>query len=146
MQTYDGVNIVYKSKLINFCAVLVCSLLPFYAFAADVIDDVGNGVKDAATSFGNLGEDLSNAVLGEGSSDTKTNSDASITTQIKTKIKQLETDRKIDNKFSLQVETKDGNVRIYGKVAKSADIDTIEKAANNIKGVKSLKMNVDVVS
>jgi hyperosmotically inducible protein len=71
-------------------------------------------------------------------------SDAIITAKVKGKIRRLFVNKQIAAGYDLHVETTDQIVHIFGKVARSADIDTVVAIAKEVKEVKSVKTSITV--
>jgi hyperosmotically inducible protein len=71
--------------------------------------------------------------------------DAFITAKVKGRILQLANDNKIAKGYDLHVETTNGEVHIFGKVAKRGDIKSVEEAARGVADVKKVSSNIDVI-
>jgi len=71
--------------------------------------------------------------------------DAFITARVKGKIFQLANDGAIDEHYDLDVETTNGVVHIFGRVAKKKDISVVESMASKVEDVTKVKTNIDVV-
>lgn len=70
--------------------------------------------------------------------------DSVITSKVIGRIKRLEEDKQILSNYLLQVETSNGNVHIWGEVARTSDISAITKEAKSMSVVKSVKTNIKV--
>jgi len=68
--------------------------------------------------------------------------DSVVTAKVKGKIRHLSIYKKIAENYDLHVETTDGIVHIFGKVSNPEDINVITSAVKEIKGVKSVKVNI----
>lgn len=144
-------------------SIVFCTLMPFSVFADNLVTDVGNGaanvvegtgkavgtvVEDTGKAVGTVvhetGKGVSDVIHGGSSNKSKTVPDATVTKDVKAKIKSLTDSKKIDSGNELQVSTNKGVVTIEGSVTKEDDIATIKQAVNSVPGVKSLTVNIKV--
>lgn len=115
-------------------AILIC--LPLAAYADDSFTD---SLKNVVHSTGQGIENVTNKVEDAFTNVNTSVYDANITTQINTKL--------ADNYYkNLQVETKQGVVKISGTVAEQNDIDKIKNLAINVTGVKQVNLDLKVKS
>jgi len=68
--------------------------------------------------------------------------DSIITAKVKGKIRHLYIYNKLAPDYDLHVETTNQIVHIFGSVNRAADVDTIVAAANEVKGVKSVRTSI----
>lgn len=113
---------LHKTALKFSIAMLLCSPL----YAANVVDDASNTVKDAAKKTGKAIENVASD-LGEAAADT------AITTKIKAKLA-VESDVPLD----ISVTTKSGVVYLSGTVDTQLQSDRIVEISKNVDGVKAV--------
>lgn len=102
-----------------------------------------NKIIDIASSVEGV-KDINDAQLHVTSSENFF-SDAAVTTKAKFKIIELAEQDQIGNNTNLHVETTNGDVHVFGAVTKKDDVTTIKNALSKIEGVKSVKVNINVV-
>jgi osmotically-inducible protein OsmY len=140
-----------KLNILKTSIILTSLLLPVAAFADNVITNVGEGVADTAVGVGNAVEDVVDGtakgvkkIVGANGSSSKPMSDSTVSTNVRTKLKDLSKDGKIDSHNSLDVKTSKGVVTVSGNVANEDDIATIKQAVSAEPGVKSVTVNLVV--
>lgn len=122
------INVVTKDGVVSLTGSLDTSL------QADRAIEIASSVDGVIDVIDNLKLKESKSRLG----------DAVTTAKVKGKIRHLYIYKKIAEGYDLHVETTNGEVHIYGDIARSADTDTITAAAKEVKGVKSVKTNIKV--
>src|SRR5205809_183069 len=131
-------------KTIKLAIVVFSSVLPFYAYSADITNDVNEGVSKITSKAGDAMQDASENMKDAASSVGDATKDTAITTKIKGKITQLSNNKQIGDD-DLHVETTNGVVHIFGKVSKSNDVDIIKTEVSKVNGVKDINTNIDVM-
>lgn len=97
---------------------------------------------ELAASLDNVSDVDYTKLLVEGSTTPVT--DSYISAKVKGRITQLFNSNKIAAGYNLTTETNNKEVRIYGTVTESADIDTVKDAVKNIKYVDNVKTNIEI--